>query len=160
VGVIVPSFSYVAWALAYPELANASGVYPDGSPWSMTDTVATMLWTDAGLPGGYFRNDGLGPCNDVATQASILNKITAHLAALWIRRQRDQEMAFIVGRVSTGAQGGVSGSFANEYPAGTVQWWQQTEYGSDAWAQCAPFRGARFVSGPVRRMDTYWPLAY
>jgi len=159
-GVVVPSFDYAGWALAYPELARADGVYPDGTPWSMSDTVATMLWKDAGLPGGYFRNDGGGRCNDVATAASILFKVTAHLAALWIRRQRDVETGFVVGRIASGGQGGVSGSIQNDYPPGTPQWWQQTSYGSDAWSQMAPFRGFAYVPGHSRNMNPWWPWAY
>jgi len=156
-GVVVPSFNYAAWSAMYPELARASGVYPDGVPWEMNEQIATALWTDAGLPGGYFRNDGGGPCNDLATATSILNKITAHLAALWIRRQRDPEMAFVVGRVQGGGQGGVSASIQNEYSPNSPQWWQQTEYGSDAWKQTAVYRVARYVRGHPRNMNAFWP---
>ena len=156
-GVIVPSFDYAGWSVLYPELANAYGLYPDGTPWQMNQTIATALWTDVGLPGGIFRNDGGGRCDDIPTQTSILFKITAHLAAMWIRRQRDQETAFVVGRLSGGGQGSVSAQIQNDYKRGTAQWWQQTEYGSDAYKQTAPFRNARFIPGHTRDMNPFWP---
>jgi hypothetical protein len=89
------------WIVRYPEfLKVATSAFPTG----VTEPQGQAFWNEACI---YWANDGTGPCPDAAAQQTFLNMATAHIAAIAVRISRDQEMGFVVGRVS-GSQGSVS----------------------------------------------------
>ncbi len=145
-GALTPQTGVPGWIVRYPEfLSVATSAFPTG----VSEAQARGFWNEATL---YHKNDGTGPVVDPVAQQTLLNMVTAHIAVIAVRISRDQETAFVVGRVS-GAQGSVSASLDNQYPPGSPQWWQQTQYGSSYWAATGTYRSAIYVPGPRRIMD-------
>jgi len=132
-GVIV-QFSYDAWVARYPEFAN------------VTQPTAQQYFAEASV---YHRNDGGGPVNDPTVQSVLLNMMTAHIAARYSAPAGSaQPSGGLVGRLTGATEGSVSASTQNDYPPGTVQWFQQTKYGSDYWLATAPYRTMRYLPRP------------
>jgi hypothetical protein len=126
----VATFAYSQWSIRFPEFAGAVG-----------PAQAAEYWNEAGL---YLDNTGSGPVHDVTRQALILNLITAHIAALY-SPVNDGEATKLVGRISSASEGSVSVSVENNTP-GTAAWWQQTKYGSAAYAALASARTFRYYA--------------
>jgi hypothetical protein len=134
----VVTFSYADWSARYPELAasvtsqtaqlyfNEAQLYCDNTPCS--------LITDASQPGGE--------------RELLLNMVTAHIAAL-NAPLNGQPSSPLVGRISGATQGSVSVQTQNDYPPGTVQWYQSTKYGAAFWAATTKYRSMLYVRGPV-----------
>ncbi len=133
-GVIV-TFDPVGWAARYTEFAYLP--------------QATIL-AYAAEAQMYLRNDGGGPVNNATVQLTLLNMVTAHVAALNAPLPNGQPGPTLVGRISSASEGSVSVSAQNDYPPGTPQFFQQTKYGSAFWAASAPYRRMKYVSGAGR----------
>jgi hypothetical protein len=103
------------------------------------DNTPTSLIRDAS-PGGQ--------------REMMLNMVTSHIAAL-NAPIGGQPSSPLVGRISNAAQGSVSVATQNDYPPGTVQWFQQTKYGAAFWAATAQFRTMHYVPGRIPGVDPY-----
>ena len=140
------SFSYPLWIARYPEF---SGVNP---------TLAAAYWSEAAL---YCDNTDCSPITDdsVGGQRNmLLNMLTAHIAQL-NAALNGQAASPLVGRINSATEGSVTVQAENQYAPGTVQWFQQTKYGSAFWAATAQYRTMRYVPGPRRVMDP-WRRGY
>lgn len=123
-------FNYSAWVARYPEFA------------AVTEFLASVYFTEATA---YHNNTPLGVVTDPNVQAALLNMLTAHIAARYVTPAGGAQPASgLVGRISNASEGSVSVGTENLYAAGTVQWFQQTKYGSDYWNMSKPYRTARY----------------
>jgi len=141
-GVIV-QFNYDRWLARYPEFSQ------------VPQPTAQEYFGEATL---YLRNDGTGPVRDPATQLRLLNMLTAHIAALNAPSQDGQGASPLVGRINNASEGSVSVQTENDYPPGTVQWFQQTKHGSAFWAATGAYRSAHYLSNkkPVVGAGPWW----
>ena len=121
-------------------------------------------YLNSGQLQGYFnlatqfcRNDGGGPVCDMTTQTNLLNLATAHVCQLFAPTSGGQTPTTLVGRTSNASEGSVSVATENQYAPGTVQWWQQTPFGSAFWVASQPFRTMRYLPGPRRSFYTSYP---
>lgn len=132
-GVIV-AFDYAKWAARYPEFS------------AVNQATAEEYFAEATM---YHANDGGGPvCNSIL-QLTLLNMLTAHIAARYSAPGGGAQAAnSLVGRISNATEGSVSVGTQNEYGPGTVQWFQQTKYGSDYWNATKQFRTMRYRPRP------------
>lgn len=136
----IVTFNFATWAARYPNLAA----------W-VNESIATMYFAEATL---YCDNTPCSPVCNLTQRAMFLNMLTAHIAQL-NANINGQAPSGLVGRISSASEGSVSVSVENNYPAGTVQWFQQTPYGSSYWAASAQFRMALYMPGPVYDPDPY-----
>lgn len=106
----------------------------------------------------FCRNDGCGPVSKASIQSRLLNLMTAHWAYLLYGTDQTGGAPQLVGAINSATEGSVSVGTKNDYPPGTVQWYQQTKYGSAFWAATAPYRQAIYVPGPVNTGDVVGPF--
>ena len=137
---VVVAFSFTAFSQAYPEF-NYIGSATATNYFNM----ATVLHA----------NDGSGPVPNATIQTTLLNALVAHLAQIYSGTQ-GEEPSPLVGRIQNATQGSVSVGTQNDYGPGTVQWYQQTKYGSMYWAMTSAYRQALYVPGPFRNMNPWW----
>jgi hypothetical protein len=138
----IATFDYAAWVARYPEFTSV------GAP------LATQYWNEATL---YHANDGSGPVTTVGAQQTLLNMVTAHIAARYATLGGTAPSPMQPpGRISSASEGSVSASFDLNVPAGSAQWWAQSKYGLDYWTAMAPYRRMRYRPGP-RRVFQPWP---
>ena len=106
----VATFNYDTWRLRYPEFFPA-----------VTPFVAQEYFNEACL---YLDNSGYGQVTNATTQLTLLNMLTAHIAAL-----ANQDL---VGRVTDATEGSVSvsASIGDAVPL-SAGWFQQTKYRSE-----------------------------
>ena len=131
-GTGIVTFDYAVWAAAYPELAV-----------SVAAPQAQGYFDMAGL---YLQNDGCSLVADVAKRATILNMITAHMAAL-LATISGNAPSPLVGRIDNASEGSVS--VHTDFPANpNGAWFNQTKYGAMAWAALAPYRTASYIPSP------------
>lgn len=95
----------------------------------------------------YLDNTQSSPVSDLTIRATLLNMVTAHIAAL----NGNGNPAGLVGRVTAATQGSVSAqaSYSNAV-SGSMAWYIQTSYGASYWAATARYRTMRYRA-PVRR---------
>ena len=139
-GVVV--FNYGNWIARYSEFAQY-----------VTDVVAQMYFNEACL---YCDNTAQSLVTDWSVGGQrdmLLGMLTAHIAAL--NAPLGAPSSPLVGRIASAGQGSVNVSTQNEYPAGSVQWYQQTKYGSAFWNATKRFRAFRYVAKRGRNMDPY-----
>lgn len=137
----IATFSYATWVARYPEFAAVS------------EPLAQAYWDEATI---YWANNGNGPVTTAAIQGTLLNMLTAHIAALYSPRgDGTQDPGTPVGRISQASEGSVSVSTEADYPPGSPQWFQQTKYGASFWQATATYRTARFFT-PVGRVFNPW----
>lgn len=129
VGAVVV-FDYTIWSAKYPALAA-----------SVSQDTAQVWFDEAGTL--YLNNSPQSIVQDLTVRAMILGMLTAHLVMLNVPIAGAAPSG-LVGRISNATQGSVSVAAQNDYPPGTVQWYQQTGPGSAAWAAMAPYRTARY----------------
>lgn len=141
-------FSYQTWSTRYPELAA-----------SVAAPLAAAYFVEAQL---YCDNT---PCTQIPTTdaggnpvlATLLNMMVAHIAAL-NAPIGGVASSPLVGRISSATEGSVTVQTDNQYPPGSVQWYQQTKYGAAFWRASGPYRRFQYAKGPRRNMDPYNPL--
>jgi hypothetical protein len=111
--------------------------------------LATITW----------RNDGCGPVTKSTVQLSLLNLLTAHLAALYAQSQGDQSPGSAkdanspVGRISAATEGSISIQTdlgATPTSSANQQWLSQTKYGLQFWAMTSQYRTAHYVPGALQ----------
>lgn len=137
-GGAIATFSYAAFQARYPEFA------------AVPAATVEQYFAEAGL---YWRNDGTGPVSTVASQAILMNMLTAHIAALYSQAQGDPSPGAAkdpntpVGAITSASEGSVSVSVQAEYAPGTVQWFKQTKYGLSFWTATTPYRMFHYRRG-------------
>ncbi len=130
---VVVTFDPAAWRAQFPEFSYLSD--------SQADAYFAMAT-------GVQRNDGGGPISVASVQLSMLNVLTAHVAALFAPTKTGAAASSLVGRISDATEGSVSVSVQNDYAPGTAQWFQQTKYGSMWYVMSAPYRTMRYIPNP------------
>lgn len=128
----VVMFDYSAWIMRYPEFTT-----------SVPQQLAQQYFFEAQL---YCDNTPCSIIQNLMQRSVLLNMMTAHIAAL-NAPMNGSPSSSLVGRISSATEGTVSVQTQNDYPAGTVQWYQQTKYGSAFWAATAQFRTMHYVPG-------------
>jgi hypothetical protein len=133
------NFDYQTWIALYPEFASVSAAQAQGF-----FNLATV----------YHRNDGGGPVNNAALQTTLLNLVTAHIAALSVQAQGDpspgspKDVNAPVGRISAASEGSVSVSFDYGTSASERRaFFAQTRYGAMYWAATQQYRTACYLPG-------------
>jgi hypothetical protein len=138
-------FDYTAWSTRYPELAN-----------SVAQPLAQQYFNEAQL---YCDNSACSVVRDDSPggqRAMLLNMVTAHIAAL-NAPMNNEASSPLVGRINSATEGSVSVQTQNDYPPGSVQWYQSTKYGAAYWAATAAYRTLRYIPSRGRNMDPYNP---
>lgn len=128
----VASFNYSLWAARYPALAAV-----------VAEPLATAYFGEAGI---YLDNTDCSLVQDVNVRLTLLNLLTAHIAAL--NGATASGAAGLVGRVSSATEGSVTINADLQTRPGTEQWYAQTPYGLQYWAATAAYRTAVYVPGP------------
>jgi len=61
-------------------------------------------------------------------------------------------------KINNASEGSVSVQTENDYPPGSVQWFQQTRYGSAFWAATIAYRSVHYLSNkkPVVGAGPWW----
>jgi len=136
---VVVAFDYNAWSQRYPEF---SGVDQD---------LATMYFNEAAI---YHANDGSGPIQNATTQLLLLGMLTAHIAKM--SNAAAGGPTGLVGRITSVTEGSVSVSAENNFPPGSVQWYQQTAYGANYWNATRSYRTMRYRASPGRFNGGPW----
>ncbi len=138
------TFSYVVWKARYPEFSAVS------------EPLAQSYFDEAGL---YWRNDGTSMAPNAAIQSTLLNMMTAHIAALYVQSQGSlapgtaQDAGSPVGRISSATEGSVTVQTELPDPANPsamYAWLSQTKYGLSFWAATAPYRTAGYIQGSLQ----------
>lgn len=124
------TFNFANWVLRYPEFA------------ALDPALAQLYFNEAGI---YLDNSGGNVVQTDIQQLTLMNMLTAHIAAL----NSPGTSSPLVGRVSTASEGSVSVGTDNQYPPGTVQWYQQTKYGAAYWVATSQYRTMMYTPGPV-----------
>ena len=137
----VSAFNYAAWVARYPEFAN------------VTEPLANAYFAEACL---YHRNDGGGVVNDPATQLTLLNMVTAHIAKRYAIDLNGNSASDLVGRIASATQGSVS--VVVEMPTTPdAAWFNQTQYGAGFWAMSSIYRRFRVIPGCPQYGRGGWP---
>ena len=133
-GTGVAIFDYTIWSARYPELAG-----------EVDAPAASAYFDEAGL---YLNNTAASLVADLTRRLTLLNMLTAHIAAL-----NKPKSSTLVGRISNASEGTVSVQ-AEYAPPGTAAWFVQTKYGAAFWQATAYLRTMRYVPGRCVRA---WP---
>lgn len=137
---VVISPDYNGFVLRYPQFVSPGGSQP------VTEALYDLYFNEATI---YQANNGAGPITDSGRALMLMQMLIAHIAALNTATSDGQDASPIVGRVSNATEGSVTVASENNYPPGTVQWYQQTKFGSAWWAATAQYRTMRYLPGPV-----------
>jgi hypothetical protein len=125
-------FDYTSWSLRFPELAG-----------SVVPQLAQLYFNEAEM---YCDNTAQSIITNTTQRAILLNLLTAHIAKL-SASINGQPVNPLVGRINSAGEGSVNVGTDFQYPPGTVQWYQQTQYGASYWAMTAQFRTMRYAPG-------------
>lgn len=135
------TFDYASWVARYSQFNTTTGAQP------VDANLAALFFAEAGV---YCDNSGgsIVPTNELLL--TYMNMLTAHIAALNAPMADGSQPSPIVGRISNASEGSVSVASENDYPPGSVQWYQQTKFGAAYWAATVQYRtGPRYAPGPV-----------
>jgi hypothetical protein len=138
-GVIIPEPDYATWLVRYPQFNPVGGSQP------VSHALYSQYFADAQI---YQANNGAGPITDATMATRLMMMLIAHIASMETPNASGASSS-LVGRITSASEGSVSVSVENNYGAGTVQWYQQTKYGSDWWAATAQYRTMGYRPGPV-----------
>ncbi len=126
-------FDPSAFKARYPEFA------------AVGDPLLHACFAEAGL---YLSNSDNSPVQNLTRRTTLLNMLTAHIAALGGALSSDGQPR-PVGRVSSATEGSVSASM--EYLApGSSAWFAQTQYGAAFWQATSGLRSMRYIPCPTR----------
>jgi hypothetical protein len=128
-------FSYDAFTTMFPEFLA-----------TVSEPQALAYWNMATL---YHRNDGGGPVTTVSEQASLLNMLTAHIAALLAPDAEGNPASPIVGRLTSFSEGSAGGA-ADYRGTQAASWYTQTKYGTLYWEAMSAQRTAFYTPGRRR----------
>lgn len=126
---VVVTFDYAGWVARYPEFA------------AVTQPLAQSYFDEATI---YQANDGSGPVKTAAIQSTLLNMLTAHIAALYAAAAPG--VSPLVGRISSATEGSVSVNVEMETTINSA-WFMQTKYGASYWQATAGYRTMRYRVG-------------
>lgn len=130
---VVATFNSEAFLARYPEFS------------SLNETLLAAYFVEAGM---YCRNDGGGPVDDLLTQTTFLNMLTAHIAALngGVNGAAASQM---VGRINSASEGSVRIGLDMKVENGAA-WYMQTKHGAAYWQASLPYRlGGHYVQPGV-----------
>ena len=136
-------FDPAGFVARYPEFA------------ALTTAQLTAYFSEACL---YCANSTSNPAYCAGVLPQLLNMMTAHVAWLYapqaggLPAPTGSPASPLVGRITNASEGTVSVATANDYPPGSVQWYQQTTYGASYWAATAQFRTMQYRTSPRRLM--------
>ena len=136
----VVEFDWARWSIRYSELTPR-----------VTEQHAKIFFEEAGL---YCDNTETSPIINLVERQQLLGLVTAHLIALNVPPPGG-EVSPLVGRITSASEGSVSVSVQNDYPPGSVQWFQQTRYGAQYWAATAKYRRFLYVAGVQPTFDRF-----
>ncbi len=124
-------FNYGAWVASYPEFSSVS------------QEAATNYFNTATV---FHDNTGVGLVANPVIQASLLNMLTSHIAAMFSQPNGKSSPAnTLVGRLSNVSEGSISATAEYDAATGPSQaWFIQTKYGAMYWVATAPFRTMRY----------------
>lgn len=125
----IAQFSAVAFKARYPEFA------------AVADIGLSACFDEAGL---YLNNTDASPVPLIPRRMTLLNMLTAHIAALGGMLGDGQ--AKPVGRVTSAGEGSVSASFDYQV-VGSAAWFAQTQYGASFWQATTSLRGFKYRAG-------------
>jgi hypothetical protein len=136
---VAVTFNYDAWRTRFPEFSTTVDL-----------NKANELFAEAEI---YHRNDGGGPVPTANAQTILLNYIVAHLAKLYFGTNEDHQHSgpSLVGRINNANQGSVGVQANMDLPAGSAQWWNQTQYGASYWLLTSVYRTMHYAPGPRRQ---------
>ncbi len=160
-GVIV-TFSYPVWIAQFPFFAGVAQsdviqTYFDPS------SQQTLTLGYLGLAQLYVRNDGGGPVSNPNIQLNLLNLAVCHIAFINSPQTNGvpttgglEPAPGVVGRISTATEGSVTvNAELPQPPSGTAAWWNQTQWGAQAYQLMAAYRTMRYLPGRVRNFGPY-----
>jgi hypothetical protein len=127
------TFNYTTWAARYPEFSTVQQMtaqeYFDEATVYVNNTPNSLL------------------AGNIPLLTTVLNMLTAHIAALSALGPDGQLASTLVGRISNATEGAVS--VATDFQvSGLAAWFSQTRYGAAAWQALAQYRTARYVRKP------------
>ena len=129
------TFNYNNWVARYPEFTSVSA------------PAAQMYFDEATI---YCANK-LGPVQTVEILTTLLNMVTAHIAALNNPvTSGGASPSTPPGRISNASEGSVSATFDYTSEPGSQQWFIQTKYGAAFWQATNVYRRARYRPGICR----------
>lgn len=146
------TFDYATWILRFPVFA------------AIPQALAQLYFDEAGI---LCANNTCNPYYCIGQLSILLNLLTAHIA--WLNAPRDQNgnpaatgapASAIVGRISSASEGSVSVSSENQYPTGTPQWYQQSQYGSEYWVLTSNSRTMRYAAQPTFVPNSIYPYGF
>ena len=124
------TFDFNAWSLRYPEFSTINPL------------LAQEYFNEATL---YLRNDGGSPVSTEALQLTLLNMLTAHIAALNMV-VNGAPASSLVGIITGATEGSVSVQVQPLGGSPSAAWYNQTKYGSAFWAATRGFRTGHYRS--------------
>lgn len=127
----VVAFDIAGFRARYPEFVTVQ------------DATLTAYFGEAGL---YLNNTDTSLVTDTAIRSTLLNMLTAHIAAL-NSGVNGEAPSPLVGRVSQASEGSVSVTADMGPVTGSQAWFMQTKYGAAYWQASAGYRTFRYVSG-------------
>jgi hypothetical protein len=142
---VIAAFNYSVWLAIYPEFTATVNPAQAQEYFNLATTI--------------HRNDGGGPVRSVDQQLSLLNMVTAHIAALFAPPSPGQQASNLVGRINSASQGSVSvqAAYSNNVSE-QMAWFIQTKYGALYWTATASFRTMRYV--PNRNRGVVGPRGF
>lgn len=130
----VVAFDIAAFRARYPEFST------------VVDVTLNAYFSEAGL---YLSNTDSSPVTDTSIRATLLNMLTAHIAAL-NSGVNGEAPSSLVGRLSQASEGTVSATADMGPVTGSQAWFIQTKYGAAFWQASAPYRAFRYITGSSR----------
>lgn len=128
----VVTFDPAYFAQAFPAFATLGPI------------VTTEYFNQACL---ILNNTPQSPVCDLARRATLLNLLTAHIAALAARNAQGGQAGGLVGRINQATEGSVS--VGTDYAAPqNASWFLQTAWGATFWAATANLRTFRYNAAP------------
>lgn len=141
----VVTFDYSLWSQRYPEFQ------------AVDSSLVGLYFQEATI---YHSNSSTGLVQDAGQQLALLGMVTAHICQLNAPSRGTPVQTGspqLVGQITDATEGSVSVTAKNDYPPGTVQWWQQTKYGAAWWAATAPYRSMQYRRGRmIRETNPYF----
>jgi hypothetical protein len=109
---------------------------------------ADTLTSYFGMAGLYLNNTPSSIVQDLATRATLLNLITAHIAFLLGRAAGSNgDNAAFAGQIASAGEGSVNVSLV-AIQAKNAAFWAQSQYGFLFWQMTLPYRSFRYMPAP------------
>ena len=132
----VVAFNYTQWITRYPEFSN-----------TVNSLLGAAYFSEAGMYCDNSINSIVSDDSVGGQRNTFLNMLTAHIAALNVGTNNSPSSS-LVGRINSATEGSVSVQTQNDYPPGSAQWFQQTQYGAAFWQASAQYRTFNYIPRP------------